>query len=172
MRSLTAQSDVLVSATLPTQKASRMFRVPYQEHFRHGCDEAVGRLMTQADKRAFVHSAQNVRLRPCGGSSLGFANLTTLAHFSVSFAMSFLKSAGEPGNTMLPSSTSRALNCGSARPALISLLSLSTISAGVSLGAPTYPVINLGIKARQKFAHTRDVGQRVRALWNCHCKRH
>src|SRR6266576_604706 len=70
-------------------------------------------------------------------SGLAPENLTTLAHFSVSSAMSFPKSAGESASPMLPRSASRALILGSARPALISLLSLSTISAGVFLGAPT-----------------------------------
>src|SRR5258707_843889 len=55
-----------------------------------------------------------------------FARIT-LPHFSVSSAMNLPKSAGEPGNTVLPRSASRALILGSARPALISLLSLSTI---------------------------------------------
>ena len=65
-----------------------------------------------------------------------FANLTTLPHFSVSSAMSLPKSVGDPGSTVPPNS-SRALILGSVTPALISLLSLSTISAGVFLGAPT-----------------------------------
>ena len=69
----------------------------------------------------------------------GFApeNFTTLPHFSVSSAMSFPKSAGETASAMPPRSASRALILGSARAALISLLSLSTISAGVFFGAPT-----------------------------------
>ena len=64
-------------------------------------------------------------------------NLTTLAHLSVSSAMSLPKSAGEPGKTVPPSSAKRAFSFASARPALISLFSLSMISAGVFLGAPT-----------------------------------
>src|SRR6516225_4812174 len=69
----------------------------------------------------------------------GFApeNLITLLHFSVSSAMSLPKSLGGPGSTVPPRSARRAFILGSARPALISLLSLSTISAGVALGAPT-----------------------------------
>src|SRR5207247_2248748 len=58
----------------------------------------------------------------------------TLPHFSVSSAMSLPKSAGESASTSPPRSASRALILGSARPALISLLSLSTISVGVVLG--------------------------------------
>src|SRR5262249_1637889 len=69
-------------------------------------------------------------------SALAPENLITLAHFSVSVAMNLAKSEGEPGNTAAPRSANRAFNLGSTRPALISLLSLSTISAGVSLGAP------------------------------------
>jgi hypothetical protein len=52
-------------------------------------------------------------------------------------AMNLPKSAGEVGNTVLPKSANRALNLGSKRPALTSLLSCSTMSAGVFLGAPT-----------------------------------
>jgi hypothetical protein len=55
------------------------------------------------------------------------ANLITLAHFSISSAMNLPKSAGEPGSTVPPTSARRALNLASARPALISLLSLSVI---------------------------------------------
>src|SRR5262249_50515227 len=76
--------------------------------------------------------------RPAAGhSGLSPANFTTLAHFSVSSAMNFPKSAGEPDNAVPPRSARRALNLGSARAALISRLSLSTISAGVFFGVPT-----------------------------------
>src|SRR2546427_2187012 len=64
-------------------------------------------------------------------------NLTTLAHFSVSSAMSLPKSAGDPVSTVAPRSASRAFILGSERAALISLLSLSMVSAGVFRGAPT-----------------------------------
>src|SRR2546422_1032575 len=69
-----------------------------------------------------------------------FANLTTLPHFSVSSAMNFPKSADEPAVTVTPKSVSRALTLGSARAALISLLSLSTPSPHVPFGAakPTH----------------------------------
>src|SRR5262245_57441564 len=68
----------------------------------------------------------------------GFApeNMTTLAHFSVSATIILPKSSGEPASVMPPRSAKRAFNLGSASPALISLLSLSTISAGVAFGAP------------------------------------
>src|SRR5262249_21913476 len=69
----------------------------------------------------------------------GFApeNLTTLAHCSVSSAMSLLKSEVEPANTVPPRSAIRALIRGSVRATLISLLSLSMILVGVFLGAAT-----------------------------------
>src|SRR5262245_35636188 len=69
-------------------------------------------------------------------SALRPANLTTLAHFSVSSATSLPKSAGEPVNISLPRSAIRPFTAVSASVALISLLSLSTISAGVPLGTP------------------------------------
>src|SRR5450631_1519316 len=69
-------------------------------------------------------------------SGLMLAARITLPHFSVSAAMSFLKSAGERTSVVEPRSAIRAFTLGSARAALISLLSLSTISAGVFLGAP------------------------------------
>jgi len=59
-----------------------------------------------------------------------------LAHFSVSSAMNFPKSAGEPGSTMPPISASRAFILGSASEALISRLSVAAISTGVFLGVP------------------------------------
>src|SRR5215471_4378148 len=60
--------------------------------------------------------------------------LITLAHLSVSAATTLPKSSGVPGISMPPRSNRRALIFGSARPALISLLSLSMISPGVPLG--------------------------------------
>src|SRR5438445_7284163 len=60
---------------------------------------------------------------------------TTLPHLSVSSAISLPKSAGEPGIGAPPMAASFAFMPPSAIAALISLLSLSTISAGVFLGA-------------------------------------
>src|SRR5262245_44194586 len=75
----------------------------------------------------------------CG---LMLAARITFAHFSLSSTTSFPKSAGEPRTTVPPRSASRASTLGSASAALISLLSLSTISAGVFLGAkrPNHPL--------------------------------
>jgi len=60
----------------------------------------------------------------------------TLPHFSASSAINLPKSEEESASTLPPEFTSCAFILGSARPALISLLSLSMISAGVSFGAP------------------------------------
>jgi len=62
-----------------------------------------------------------------------------LAHFSVSAAMSLPNSAGEVGWGTLPNAAYRDLKRASARIALISVLSLSTISVGVSFGALCRP---------------------------------
>jgi hypothetical protein len=64
-------------------------------------------------------------------SGLMPANFTTLAHFSVSSAISFPNAAGVIDIGSAPKSASRAFSLGSARAALISLLSFSTISEGV-----------------------------------------
>src|SRR5262245_6460228 len=88
-------------------------------------------------RNAFVkRTLRNIWPDRAGHSGLMFAARITLPHFSVSSAMSLAKSAGESTSTSPPRSASRALILGSARPALISLLSLSTISVGVFLGAP------------------------------------
>ena len=69
-------------------------------------------------------------------SALMPANLITLAHVSISSAMTLPKSAGEPTSTAVPSSVSYAFILGSAKPALISLFSVAMISSGVPIGAP------------------------------------
>src|SRR5215469_5987457 len=69
--------------------------------------------------------------------ALMFAALITLPHFSVSSAMSLPKSAGDWASAVAPRSVRRALMLGSARPALISLFSLSMISVDVFLGTAT-----------------------------------
>ena len=55
-------------------------------------------------------------------SVLMFAVRITLLHFSISEAMSLLKSADDPGKTSAPSSAKRACSFGSTNPALISSL--------------------------------------------------
>ena len=67
-------------------------------------------------------------------SALMLAARMTLPHFSVSSAISFPKSPGEPERTLIPRSANRALTTGLARPALIAWLSVLMTSAGVFLG--------------------------------------
>src|SRR5215472_17282937 len=94
-------------------------------------------LVGTANARDFAErDLWNIRLLKQPHSDLMPANLITLAHFSVSSAISFPKSAGDPGSATPPRSARRAFILGSSRAALTSLLSLSTISAGVALGAP------------------------------------
>src|SRR6516225_9967094 len=69
-------------------------------------------------------------------SGLMLAARITSAHFSISSAINLPKSVGEPASTVPPRSAIRAFILGSARAALISLLSVSMILAGVLLGAP------------------------------------
>src|SRR5262245_59489798 len=98
---------------------------------------------------------------------------TTLAHFSISSTISFPQSAGEPGSVHAPISASRALSFGSASPALISWFNLSTMSAGVFLGAHTpfhvlasYPVTKSPMVGRSGSASERVavVTARARSL--------
>src|SRR5262249_5345754 len=96
------------------------------------------RTTEQRDELAASHSITS-SARASNGlhySALRPAKLTTLAHFSVSSATSFAKSADEPVNISLPSSAIRAFTVASASAALISRLNRSTISAGVPLGTP------------------------------------
>ena len=117
-----------------------------------------------------ISNAHDAWSRSRGYSGLAPENLTTLAHLSVSSAMNFPKSAGEPGNTVVPRSASRAFILGSASAALISLLSLSTISAGV-LFAQTDGEPLACLVARHEFAHGRDVGQCLEASGGRHRQR-
>src|SRR6202022_1689113 len=80
---------------------------------------------------------ENTGRRDADQSALIPENLMTLAHFSVSSAISFPKSAGDPGSTVAPRSANRAPILGSARATLITLLSLSMMAVGVPLGTPT-----------------------------------
>jgi hypothetical protein len=77
------------------------------------------------------HRSPNGKQSHCGFMP---ANLITLPHFSASSAMSLPKSAGEPASVIAPKSTSGTFSVESARPALISPLSRSTIARGVFFG--------------------------------------
>ena len=69
-------------------------------------------------------------------SAVIFANLITLAHFSVSSAIRFPNSAGVIDSGSTPKLIKRAFVAGFNTMALISLLSFSMIAEGVPLGAP------------------------------------
>src|SRR5262249_23110918 len=89
-----------------------------------------------SNHRLFSRSCE---LRNRDYSGLAPDSLITLPHFAVSSARNLLKSAGEPGVGVAPKPARPAMTFGSARPALISLLSFSTMSAGVFFGAPKPP---------------------------------
>ena len=85
--------------------------------------------------------ARGIRLtrtmeRRSGSLRLDVGDLDHLGPFLGSSAMSLPKSSGDPESGVPPRSARRALSVGSARPALVSLLSLSMISAGVPVDAP------------------------------------
>jgi|SRR6516164_6113685 hypothetical protein len=69
-----------------------------------------------------------------GSLRLDAGELDRLAHFSVSSATSSPKSAGDAAWMRIPRSSYFVLISGRARHALISLWSISTISAGIFLG--------------------------------------
>src|SRR5262245_50873635 len=126
-------------AALASRIASRS---QFQCVYRHGRDSTAATLLIAGTASARRFGSRNGSYgisgpraeRPYSGLTL--AARITLAHFSVSLAMSLPNSAGVIGIGAPPSSTRRALSLGSARAALISLLSLPMTSAGVPLGAP------------------------------------
>src|SRR5215467_4101109 len=103
------------------------------------CDNLADRIRLQRPDLMFAAcDVKECRIAPflvyC---ALMFAALITLPHFSVSSAMSLPKSADDWTSAVAPRSVRRALMLGSARPALISLFSLSMISVDVFLGTTT-----------------------------------
>src|SRR5262249_9508275 len=102
----------------------------------------IGRLSSPCEERQFGANARP-ETRFCKPttdrphSALMFAARITLPHFSVSSAINLTKSAGEPGSTVPPQAANRDFILGSARAALISAWSLSTISAGGVLWGPS-----------------------------------
>src|SRR5262249_8002729 len=104
----------------PTRRAKRQRRLPGAEPF--------------SGEVSWRPPSDRQLLRQSG---LMLAVWITFPHFSLSAAMNLPKSAADPGRSLPPCSARLAFIVGSASAALISLLSLSTISAGVALGAPT-----------------------------------
>src|SRR5712671_2388781 len=135
-------------ARLSVERAAPHRRPKACRRDRHGAAHAVrdrdrggaGRSRADRPVRAWklTHRTHGRReLFRSSHSGLMLAARITLAHFSVSAAISLPKSAGEPGKTSAPSSENCALSLASARPALVSLLRLSIIAESVFLGATT-----------------------------------
>jgi hypothetical protein len=102
-------------------------------------------------------------------SALMLAARITLPHFSVSSAISLPKLAGEPGSAATPNSVSRAFILGSARAALISLLSLSTLRRRVFRRADAGPEARL--VAWHELTDGCEVRQHRRTRCGCHRQR-
>src|SRR6266446_3221448 len=112
---------VVVFPQLPRTQPRRRRNLPTKQA---AGDEKGGRFCSRVDKGRCKQDWSNETYEISRGhSGLMPANLITLAHFSVSSAMSLPKSAGEPASTMPPSSANFALIPASARAALISPLS-------------------------------------------------
>src|SRR5258706_13778793 len=93
----------------------------------------------------------------------------TLPHFSVSSTMSFPNAADVIDIGSTPKPASRAFMRGSAATALISLLSFSITSAGVSFGADPIPLGRL--VARDEFGQGRNIRQHTRTGLRCNRQR-
>src|SRR5229473_3215352 len=137
--------SLVLGVAVPARTGKQRNRIWSQNEIC-GCDSFLCRTLWPFRwARKPTHQSGGSSVRRSGDRSTGSGvrsvpspeNFTTLAHFSVSSATSFPKSAGEPGINEALSSANRAFVLGPARIALISLLSLSMISAGVPLGTPT-----------------------------------
>src|SRR5262249_36639165 len=98
-------------------------------------DAGGGRLSSEGGWQAHEHDSQRYGMSLAHCSSMLAARIT-LPHFSVSSPINLPKSAGVVGIGVPPKSSIRAFIFGSTRALLVSLLSFSTMSAGVFLGAP------------------------------------
>ena len=124
---------------IPPKIAQKSYRANHPIHNEiegfHTAWTQCGHLAMQAVVRST--SLNHTQVLAPDHSALMLAARITLPHFSVSSAISFPKSPGEPERTVIPRSANRALTTGLARPALIAWLSLLMTSAGVFPGAPT-----------------------------------
>src|SRR5262249_51884094 len=102
------------------------------------------------------------RLGGVDQSALMLASRISLPHFSVSSAISRLNSPDVIDIGSTPKLASRTFMIESAGMALISLLSLSIPSAGVSFGAPP-PYHWLASVGRHEFGQGRNIRQPIRA---------
>src|SRR6516164_674613 len=84
----------------------------------HGPNGAVADSLDEAKAafRAAWEAAASLSVSDEAHSALMLAARMTLPHFSVSSAISFPKSPGEPERTVIPRSVNRALTTGLARP--------------------------------------------------------
>src|SRR5215813_2777272 len=106
---------------------------------RTAAEPAAARLSGPSHRVAWPRSSRDeavLNVQPGAHCTVIPAELITLAHLSVSSAMNFANLADVNGIGSTPRSASRAFDLGSARAAVIALLSLLMISAGVLLGAP------------------------------------
>src|SRR5205809_654122 len=94
-------------------------------------------MLATSDRAGFAkRNLWNIRPGLAGSVQLDARELNHLGPLLSFFGDELAKIGRRPENTVPPRLTSRALIVGSARPALISRLSLSTISAGVFFGTP------------------------------------
>src|SRR5256885_914045 len=129
----------------PDRRAAQfMFASPRRaKHVRtSSCANALARISYTRGLASFFIVAAPAQQGDSTGVVNRQAGLTlpariTLPHLSVSSAISFPKAADVPPSVVAPRSARRAFSLGSARPALITLLSLLTISLGVFFGAQT-----------------------------------
>src|SRR6476620_10041043 len=113
--------------------ALHLKRSPAVHAFGWGRRAACGAIATVPPRTSKLeHDAAKPEHRPAFAPE----NLITLAHFSVSAAMSVDSSRGDIGSGTLLKSAIRVRSRGSARAVLMSAESVSTISAGVLAGAP------------------------------------
>ena len=113
--------------------------------------------------------------RPCVSAAFSFVVTLSLSSFRLDVVRTddlapllgfvgnqLTEIGGRTGNTVLPKSASRAMILGSASAALISLLSLSMMSAGVPRGANAAPEARL--VAGQGFIDSRDIGEQIQRV--------
>src|SRR5262249_29565355 len=97
-------------------------------------------------------------------------DFTTFPHFSISSAMSLPKLTGEPRRAVAPSSASRVLILGSARPAFDLFVERFDDIGSCALWSPEAGN-SACLVARQEFPNGRHVRQRLRARDGRHSQR-
>jgi hypothetical protein len=115
-----------------------------------GCGAAGLMLTQQRSPGCAQRDLWNVEMPPC--YSLMLAASITFAHLSLKSTTNSPNSVGELANTVVPWSAICALIFASASAALISLLSMAMIHAGVVFGAPipTHPLASYPAQSRPR----------------------